>query len=132
MKYCTAFFVLAITTVSACASADDSASAIGENVELPAGVTREMVAAGQQLFNQQTCFTCHGRNAAGGPLAPALDDGEWLNTDGSYDAIVAVIRDGVPQPRRFTAPMPAMGGTPLQDEQIRQLAAYVYAVSRAD
>jgi mono/diheme cytochrome c family protein len=100
------------------------------DVELPAGVTAEMAARGEWLFNRQTCFTCHGRNATGAPLAPALNDQQWLNTDGSFDAIVAIIRDGVSQPVQYPSPMPPMGGVPLSEEQVRYLAAYVYAVSR--
>ncbi|HSJ23127.1 MAG TPA: c-type cytochrome [Longimicrobiales bacterium] len=132
--------LMAVAMVTACGGADDSTpgttggSAAGNGalpmVELPEGVTQDMVAAGQQVFNQQTCFTCHGRNATGSPLAPALNDGEWLNTDGSFDEIVRVIREGVAQPVQFPAPMPAMGGAPLSEDQIRQVAAYVYAVSR--
>lgn len=115
------------TTQTQPAGGDESALA---DVELPEGVTHEMVAAGQTIFNQQTCFTCHGQNAAGGPLAPPLTDQDWLNTDGSYEEIVEVVRNGVAQPQEFPAPMPAMGGAPLSEEQIRQVAAYVYAVSR--
>lgn len=115
-------------TQTSAAGSDVSAFA---DVELPEGVTHEMVAQGQAIFNSQTCFTCHGQNATGGPLAPALNDQDWLNTDGSYEEIVEVVRNGVAQPQEFPAPMPAMGGAPLSEEQIRQVAAYVYAVSRA-
>lgn len=109
-------------------AADVSAFA---NVQLPDGVTLDMVAEGQTIFNRQTCFTCHGQNATGGPLAPPLNDQDWLNTDGSYENIVEVIRNGVLQPVEYPAPMPAMGGSPLSEEQIQQVAAYVYAVSRS-
>jgi mono/diheme cytochrome c family protein len=118
------------TALLACSGDDTANGGAAFDVELPAGVTHDMVARGQQLFNQQTCFTCHGRNAVGGPLAPALNDEQWLNTDGSWDSLVQVIRDGVAQPVQYASPMPPMGGTPLSDEQIRQLAAYVYAASR--
>jgi mono/diheme cytochrome c family protein len=99
-------------------------------VELPPAVSPEMAARGARLFNQQTCFTCHGRDGAGAPLAPALDNQQWLNTDGSWESLVTVIRDGVPRPVHYPSPMPAMGGTRLTDDQIRDLAAYVYALSR--
>jgi mono/diheme cytochrome c family protein len=43
--------------------------------------------------------------------------------------IEGVVRNGVPQPKQFPAPMPAMGGAPLSDEQVRAVAAYVYSIS---
>jgi mono/diheme cytochrome c family protein len=62
-------------------------------------------------------------------LGPALTDQEWLNTDGSYEGIMDVVRTGVAEPVQFQAPMPPMGGIQLSDEQIRQVAAYVYSLS---
>jgi mono/diheme cytochrome c family protein len=100
------------------------------SVQLPPGVTAEMVTAGQQVFSTTTCFSCHGMNGAGGPLAPALNDAEWLNIDGSFDAIAQIVTNGVPTPKQFPAPMPARGGAPLTDEQVRQVAAYIYSMSR--
>jgi mono/diheme cytochrome c family protein len=103
--------------------------AAGANVNLPEGVTQDMVAQGEQIFNQQICFSCHGVNGVGGPLGPALTDQEWLNADGSYESIMNVIRTGVLQPKQVPGPMPAMGGLQLTDEQVRQVGAYVYALS---
>ncbi|MEX0907720.1 MAG: cytochrome c [Gemmatimonadota bacterium] len=100
-------------------------------VALPEGVTQDMVAAGDEIFNSgSTCFTCHGAGGAGGPLAPTLNDADWIHVDGGYDAIVAIIDAGVPTPLQFPAPMPPRGGSVLSDEQVRQLAAYVFAISR--
>ncbi|MBR9990840.1 MAG: cytochrome c [Gemmatimonadetes bacterium] len=105
------------------------ASTVGANVVLPEGVTPEMVAQGAQIFNRQICMSCHGMNGVGSVLGPALTDQEWLNSDGSYESIINVVRTGVPQPVQFAAAMPPMGGIQLSDEQIRQVAAYVYALS---
>ncbi len=100
-------------------------------VELPEGVTQEMVAAGEQVFGSAGfCFTCHGANGGGTPLAPPLNDADWLNIDGTYASIQDVVRNGVPQPKQFPAAMPPMGGAQLSDEQIRDVAAYVYTLSR--
>ncbi|HEX6306576.1 MAG TPA: cytochrome c [Longimicrobiales bacterium] len=117
--------------------AEETAAPDGEQpgdtavVELPEGVTREMVAAGQEIFGGPgVCFACHGASGVGGPLAPPLNDATWLNIDGSYDAIAAIVTNGVPQPKEFAAPMPARGGAPLTDEQVRQVSAYVYSISR--
>lgn len=94
----------------------------------PAGVTQEMVEAGAQQFGT-VCAACHGAGGAGTGAGPQLNDAEWLNISGSYDEIVAVISNGVPVPRQFPAPMPPRGGGPFDDEQVRQLAAYVFALS---
>ena len=98
-------------------------------VQLPPGVTQAMVDQGKQTFDT-SCWACHGQGATGGPLAPALNDAEWLNIDGAYDAIVSVVNLGVPQPKQYPAPMPAKGGAPLTEEQVRAVAAYVYSISR--
>jgi mono/diheme cytochrome c family protein len=111
------------------APAQPAPSTVGANVELPEGVTQEMVAQGERIFNQQICFSCHGANGTGSVLGPALTDQEWLNTDGTYEGIVNVVRTGVATPVQYQAPMPPMGGIQLSDEQIRQVAAYVYALS---
>lgn len=97
--------------------------------QLPAGVTQEMVSQGQQIFaSTGNCYTCHGQGGVGTALAPNLADGEWLNTDGTYSSIVQVIHTGVATPKQHPAPMPAMGGAPLSDEQVNQLAAYVWSL----
>jgi mono/diheme cytochrome c family protein len=88
-----------------------------------------MVSAGQQVFTTQTCYTCHGMDGTGTPLAPDLTDAEWLNTDGTLAGIENVVRTGVATPKQHPAPMPALGGAQLSDEQIRNVAAYVYSLS---
>lgn len=100
-------------------------------VELPEGVTQEMVASGQQIYSGPgTCFACHGANGAGTPLAPALNDANFLNIDGSYESIVQIILSGVPQPVQAAVPMAPRGGSSISDEQVREVAAYVYSISR--
>lgn len=96
---------------------------------LPAGVTQEMAAQGQTIFSSTgNCYTCHGPDAKGTALAPDLTDGDWLNTDGTYSSIVQVIHSGVATPKQYPAPMPAMGGAALSDEQVNQVAAYVWSL----
>lgn len=98
--------------------------------DLPEGVTPAMVTAGQQIFTGPgLCYTCHGTDGTGTQLAPNLTDDEWLNIDGSYDQIVQNIMTGVPQPVQFPAPMPPKGGSSITDEQVREVAAYVYTLS---
>jgi mono/diheme cytochrome c family protein len=103
---------------------------VASGVTFPDGVTQAMADAGQQTFNTGICVNCHMPNAIGGPLAPALNDTVWINIDGSYDAIVSTIKSGVPSPKEHPTPMPPMGGGQFTDEQINQLAAYVFSISR--
>jgi mono/diheme cytochrome c family protein len=100
-------------------------------VELPAGVTQEMVAQGETLYGGAgNCFTCHAANGSGTPLAPAVNDASWIHIDGSFEQLVNIIAQGVPQPAQYPAAMPARGGANITEEQVRQIAAYVYSISR--
>lgn len=100
-------------------------------VDLPAGVTQDMVAQGQQLYGGQAiCYTCHGGDGQGTVLGPALNDQDWVHIDGSFESIVNIIRTGVPTPQQYPGTMPPMGGTQLSDEQMQAIAAYVYSISR--
>ena len=97
----------------------------------PEGATPEMVAQGQQVFTGKgICYSCHGQDATGTPLAPNLTDSEWLNiTDPSWTNIQQIVRNGVPTPKEHPSPMPPMGGAQLSDQEIQQVAAYVYSLS---
>lgn len=102
-------------------------------MNLPEGVTAEMVAEGEQIFHGVgICQTCHGPDATGvGNLAPNLTDDTWLNiTSRNYDEIVTLVTNGVPQPKEAAAPMPPKGGANLTDEQVRAVAAYVYTLGQ--
>jgi mono/diheme cytochrome c family protein len=101
----------------------------GVGVDLPEGVTLEMVQAGQNVFRTTTCFTCHGMDGSGSVLGPNLRDQQWLNSDGSFEGIMEVVRTGVAQPVQYPSAMPAMGGASLSEDQVRQVSAYVYAIS---
>jgi cbb3-type cytochrome c oxidase subunit III len=95
----------------------------------PAGATAEDVAAGQQIFTSTgNCYTCHGPDAKGTQLAPNLTDAEWLNIDGTFASIQTNVKNGVPTPKQHPAAMPPMGGATLTDDQIRQVAAYVWSL----
>ncbi len=94
----------------------------------PADVTQEMVEAGAQQYGT-VCAACHGAGGVGTPAGPALTDNSWLHIDGSFEQIVQVIQTGVTNPVEAPAPMPPLGGGNFNDEQVRQLAAYVFALS---
>ena len=99
-------------------------------------LTPQLVALGDSIFEGQaaggTCMTCHGPDAKGTQLAPDLTDDQWLNVDGSYQAIVNVVQNGVPTPKKHPAPMPPMGGSSLTPDQVRAVAAYVYSLSHPE
>ncbi len=115
------------TASSAAPAAAPSAPTIP--AQLPAGVTAEMITQGQQIFTSTgNCYTCHGMDARGTQLAPNLTDAEWLNVSGKYDEIVNLVHTGVAQPKQHPAPMPAMGGAQLSDDQVKQVAAYIWVL----
>jgi mono/diheme cytochrome c family protein len=90
-----------------------------------------LVDQGRRIFGGAgNCFACHGPTATGTQVAPNLTDGTWLNIDGSYGAIIALIRSGVPHPKQYPAPMPPMGGAQLSNDQVCAAAAYVYSLQR--
>lgn len=95
----------------------------------PAGVTQAMADAGAQLFATGPCTGCHGPGGSGSTLAPALNDASWINISGTYPEIVAIINNGVPAPKEHSGPMPPKGGGAFDEQQVRELAAYVYALS---
>lgn len=99
--------------------------------DLPEGVSQDQFNQGQQLFTGQGgCIACHGPDAKGTQLAPDLTDGEWINISGrNYDEIVQLIQTGVPEPVEHPGPMPPLGGASLADQQVQDLAAYVYGIS---
>jgi len=110
------------------------ANAGAANLPVPAGATQAMVALGDRIYHGQVggaaCAGCHGANATGSPLGPSLTGKKWLWSDGSYDGILKTIREGVPHPKNYRSPMPPMGGAQLTGEQLKALAAYVWAISR--
>jgi mono/diheme cytochrome c family protein len=95
---------------------------------MPAGMTQEMIDQGQTSFGT-VCAACHGAGGAGTPAAPALNDKEWLNIAGNYEQIVATVTAGVPQPKQYPGMMPPKGGGQFTDQQVKEIAAYVYALS---
>ena len=108
-------------------AAEQAAETMQEPMDLPEGVTMDMVNQGNQLFSGQGgCMACHNPQATGTQLAPDLTDDEWINISGrNYDEIVALIKSGVPQPVQHPGPMPPMGGANLNDAQVDALAAYI-------
>jgi mono/diheme cytochrome c family protein len=101
---------------------------------LPAGVTPDMVEKGKAIFTGAgNCYACHGQNAQGmlGPTTNLVDH-QWLHGDGSYQGIVAYIKKGITKEESKSGiPMPARGGSNITDDQVNQVAAYVWSISHA-
>lgn len=110
-----------------------AAPARAQTDSLPAGVTTEMVEAGEAIFaGDGNCWACHGQDATGARgVGPDLTDDAWWHSDGSYEAIVRQILTGVSRDRArnaFGAEMPPRGGSRITDEQVRAVAAYVWSL----
>ena len=90
----------------------------------PALLTPAIIDAGRKIFHGPgTCFGCHGDKLQGGPVAPSLQGQKWRHIDGSFDAIVDRIDNGL----SGTLMVPHPGG--ITEAQIFMVATYVYAVS---
>jgi len=88
--------------------------------------------AGKAIFEGKgNCFTCHRKDGKGTPLAPDLTDDTWINFDSrpTAEAVAALVKEGVAQPKQHPAPMPPMGGASLSDDEIAAVAAYVLSLS---
>lgn len=101
---------------------------------LPKGMTTEMLVAGDSIFHDQgRCFACHGQEGEGMPAAgDALTAG--LNfAQYQWQSIDSLIATGMPQElTRSPIAMPPRGGkSDLSDDQVRLVAAYVWALSQA-
>lgn len=103
----------------------------GHADSLPPGVTPAMVTKGRQIFGAAgLCMACHGMDARGG-IGPDLTDGKWLHGNGDYADIVQVILRGVTSDSSQTGQiMPPRGGSGINDEQVRAVAAYVWTLGR--
>lgn len=110
----------------------EEGEAAEQQVTLAPGVTQEQFDQGRDLFaGAGACQSCHGPGGAGTTLGPDLTDPEWIHvSEPAVDELANVIRDGVPQPREYPAPMPPMGGANLTPEQVQALAAYVASIGQ--
>ena len=111
----------------------DAGNAAAANSRVPPGATAAMVALGDRVFHGEVsgagCTGCHGTDGGGTPLGPALGTHKWLWSDGGYAGIRQTIAQGVPVPKKFRSPMPAMGGAELSDDEVAAVAAYVWSLS---
>lgn len=97
-------------------------------------VSEESIARGVSAYETAQCAKCHNANGRGGPRGPDLTDNDWLHCDGSVAGIRRVLVKGVPA-SKLKDPKRTFGMNPATnllktDEEIRDLAAYVYSLSR--
>jgi cytochrome c oxidase cbb3-type subunit III len=102
----------------------------GKPGSAPEGVTPAAIAQGDSVFHKSgNCYACHGANGQG-VVGPNLTDAEWIHGDGSYEMIVATVTKGITKEEaKGGVPMPPKGGSTITDEQVKQVAAYVWSLS---
>jgi mono/diheme cytochrome c family protein len=99
--------------------------------QFPSGVTQQMIGEGQSLyFGEGRCNGCHGETAKGvDGVGSDLTDGEWEHAeDGSYQALVDVISDGLTHAQTEGWAMPGEGE--LSEAEVKALAAYIWSLNR--
>jgi mono/diheme cytochrome c family protein len=101
---------------------------------LPPGMTLDNIVEGDRIFHGPGgCFACHGTEAQG---LPAAGDGITVGlafVPYRWASIDSLITAGIPdEDTRSPIAMPARGAKwDLSEEQIRNVAAYVWAISQA-
>lgn len=140
------FLLIAAVAIAACSSATKSASTAPSTSQtgaaakaatggLPAGVTTAMIAEGDSLYHKASCVRCHGADAKGAQNGPNLTGPTFMHVNGTYPDFVRLIMSGVPadsiqdKSHRFAMRPKGGGQTPLTDDQVKAVAAYVYSLS---
>lgn len=99
----------------------------------PTPVTDSAIARGRALFHgSANCAACHGIEGVGTDSGAPLAQGIWLHGEDSYEAIVSRVVHGIPRAvsTRGTT-MPMRGWNPMTDQEVRDVAAYVWHISHA-
>jgi mono/diheme cytochrome c family protein len=102
-------------------------------IQRPDQVTDSAVARGRELFHGAgNCSACHGVEGVGTDSGAPLALGVWLHGEDSYEGILARVVHGIPlsASTRGTA-MPMRGWNTLSDQEVRDVAAYVWVISHA-
>ena len=120
--------ILTLVALAVPAAAQGAAAAPSDT--LPQGVTAAQIQKGKTIFTGDgLCFACHGPDAKG-TVGPNLTDATWLHGKGTYPEIVDRIMKGVfPDESKTGQVMPPRGGSSINDEQVRAVAAYVWSLS---
>ena len=100
---------------------------------LPPGVTESVIAEGKKIYGGRgLCYLCHGAVPDGG-IGPSLSDSTWIRSEGRYEEIVAQVFNGTTREEAKTGvAMPPRGGSHISDEEVRAVAAYIWAVGNPE
>ena len=110
---------LGLTSAAGHAQATGSHAAPDSNA-----VNEKTISAGRNVFRGHGgCVVCHGQNLEG-IVGPTLKAHQWKDAEnGDYAAIIRVVSKGVPGTVMVSHP------NGVTDEQIAQVAAYIWAVN---
>ncbi len=96
----------------------DAFKAETKAVEIVLLTDAESLAAGETIYKEKLCATCHGQFGEGNAIGPNLTDNYWIS-GGSIEDVFNIIKNGVP----------TKGMTPfkdqLPDDKILQVSSYV-------
>jgi mono/diheme cytochrome c family protein len=111
----------------------DAALGIRLPPTMPPGVTQSVIAEGKKIYSGRgLCYLCHGAVPVGG-IGPNLSDATWLRSEGRYEEIVSQIFSGTAKEDSKTGvAMPPRGGSHISDDEVRAVAAYIWAVSHPE
>ncbi len=100
---------------------------------LPPGVTESSIAEGKKIYSGRgLCYLCHGAVPEGG-IGPNLSDSTWIRSQGRYEEIAAQVFSGTTREDSKTGmAMPARGGSHISDDEVRAVAAYIWAISHPE
>jgi len=137
--------LIAATAIAACSSGSATTSSAPTpapaqsgatmTAKATSGVTTAMITEGDSLFHKASCVRCHGADAKGAQNGPSLMGPTFMHVNGTYDDFVRLIMSGVPadsikdKSHRFAMRPKGGGQTPLTDDQVKAVAAYVYSLS---
>jgi mono/diheme cytochrome c family protein len=86
--------------------------------------TPAIIDAGRKVYRGRgSCSSCHGDKLQGGPVAPALTGPSWRHIDGTFEAMLNRIDNGL----AGTLMMPRPGG--ITETQVFMVATYIWEVS---
>ena len=117
-----------LKTLAAAPAPKAVAAGGGAPLPVPPGSSAAQVASGDKLYHSSSCAGCHGTAANGTPVGPDLTTGKYLWGDGSVAQLAATISGGVAMPKQYRQAMPPKGGAQLTDAQVKDVAAYVWAL----
>jgi mono/diheme cytochrome c family protein len=100
---------------------------------LPQGMTLDMIRQGDAIYRGKGgCVTCHGPDGGGMPASGSGITAGLNFVPAEWGPIESAIGTGLPEPvTRSPIAMPPRGAqSNLTDDEIRQVAAYVWAISQ--